>query len=234
MSEVGRISGVYLDPKKAFADIAARPRWIVPIVLMIIAALAFTYSYTTHIGWERYIRHTMETSSRAQNLTAEQRETQITQGAKFAPIMGYVFSVIGIPVTAVIIAAVLLLMCKMIGASLNFKRMFAITAYGMLPGLIFTILAIVVMYLKNPDDFNLQNPLFFNAGAFMEPPPNTGKFLYSFASSLDLFTFWDIILMAIGISVADRKVTMSKALTAVLVPWVIYVFVKSGWAAMFG
>ena len=25
MSEIGRITGVYLDPKKAFADIAAKP-----------------------------------------------------------------------------------------------------------------------------------------------------------------------------------------------------------------
>ena len=133
-----------------------------------------------------------------------------------------------------IVAGAMLLVCKMMGTSLRFKQMFAITAYAMLPGLIFTILAIVVMFLKNPDDFNLQNPLFFNIGAMMEPPPNSGKFLYSLASSIDLFTFWMILLLATGISVAARKVTFSKAIVAVAAPWIIWVLVKSAWAGAFG
>ena len=234
MSEVGRITGVYLDPKTAFADIAARPRWYVPLILLIVAAIAFTYCYTTHIGWRHYIAQTMENNPRTRDLPAEARETQINAGAKIAPIFGYVGSLIGIPVVALAIAGVLLLMSKMMGASLQFKQMFAITAYAMLPGLISSILAIIVMFLKNPDDFNLQNPLFFNIGAALEPPPNTGKFLYSLASSIDLFTFWTILLLATGISVAARKVPFSKALVAVVVPWVIWVLVKSAWAGAMG
>jgi hypothetical protein len=56
LGEVGRITNVYLDPKKAFADIAARPGWIVPVVLVIAAYLAFMYCFTTHVGWERSMR----------------------------------------------------------------------------------------------------------------------------------------------------------------------------------
>src|SRR5262249_23005294 len=155
-------------------------------------------------------------------------------GAKFAPIFGYVGSLVGIPVVALAIAGVLLLVCKMMGASLPFKQMFAISSYATLPGLISTILAIIVMYLKNPDDFNLQNPLFFNVGALLEPPPNSGKFIYSVASSLDLFSFWSMLLLATGISVAARRFPFSKAIVAVVTPWVIWVLVKSAWAGAFG
>ena len=234
LSEAGRITGVYFDPKTAFADIAARPRPFVPLILLVVAAVAFTYCFTTRIGWQHYITQTMENNPRVQNLTPEQRQTQIEAGAKFAPILGYVGSVIGIPIVALIVAGVLVLMCKMVGAQLQFKTMFGITSYAMLPGLISSILAIIVMFLKNPEDFNLQNPLFFNAGAFFTPPPTTGKFLYSLASSIDLFTFWNIALLAVGISVAARKVPFSKALTAVIIPWVIWVLVKSAWAGAFG
>jgi hypothetical protein len=233
MSEVGRITGVYLDPKPAFADIAARPRWYVPLILMIIAGFAFTYFYTSHIGWRNYIAKTMENNPRTRDLPAEARETQVDAGAKIAPIFGYGGALIGVPLVALVIAGVLLLMCKMMGASLQFKQMFAISAYAMLPGLISSILAIIVMFLKNPDDFNLQNPLFFNIGAALEPPPNTGKFLYSVASSIDLFTFWSILLLATGISVASRKLPFSKAVVAVVTPWVIWVLVKSAWAGAF-
>jgi hypothetical protein len=234
MSEVGRITGVFLEPKKAFTDIVARPRWYVPLILLVAVALVFTYSFTTHVGWRHYIEKTMETNSRAQNLPPETRETQIDTGAKLAPIFGYVGSVIGIPVVALVIAGVLLLVCKMMGASLRFKQMFAISSYSMLPGLVSSILAIIVMFVKNPEDFNLQNPLIFNVGAFLEPPPNTGKFLYGLASSIDLFTFWSILLLATGISVAAKRIPFSKAIVAVVIPWVIWVLVKSGWAGAFG
>lgn len=235
MSEVGRVSGVYLDPKKAFADIAARPRWYVPIILMVVGALAFTYLYTSHVGWDRFMRQTLENNSRMQQLDAEKREAVIQQQVKLAPVIGYVFSVIGIPAAALITAGALLLMCKMMGAaSLTFKQMFGISSYAMLPAILATILSIVVLFLKDPEQFNLQNPLAFNLGAFLEPPPNTGKALYSLATSIDLFSFWSILLLATGISVVARKWSFSKALMAVVVPWVVYVLVKAGWSGMFG
>jgi Yip1 domain len=125
LGEVGRITGVFIDPKKAFTDIAARPRnWFVPLILLILAALAFTYTYTTRVGWEGYIRKTMENSSRAQNVPADQLETQIQTGAKIAPIFGYVGSLVFIPIAALAIGGVLLLTGKMMGAgeSLTSRR----------------------------------------------------------------------------------------------------------------
>ena len=93
--------------------------------------------------------------------------------------------------------------------------MFGITAYAMLPGLISSILAIIVIFIKNPEDFNLQNPLAFNLGAFLEPPPNSGKSALQPGHLHRLFSFWTILLLAVGISVAARKFPFSKALVAV-------------------
>jgi hypothetical protein len=151
--------------------------------------------------------------------------------SKFAPIGGYVFSVLGPPWMALIVDGVIVLMCKLGGAALKFNQTFAITAWAMLPRVIAGILSIVVMFIENPEDFNLQNPLAFNFGAFMEPPPNSGKFIYSMATSVDLFT---ILLIAVAISVAARKVPISKALILVVAPWIIWVLAASGFAGMFG
>ena len=234
LGEVGRIADVFIDPKKAFADIAARPGWIVPIVLVVVAYLAFMYCFTTHVGWEHSMRQAMETNSRVQQMDPQQREAALQMQLKFAPIGAYVAGPIVIVVMALVMAGVLLMVCKMMGASIGFKQMFGISAYAMLPGLISSLLAIVVIFIKNPEDFNLQNPLAFNLGAFLEPPPNSAKALYSLATSIDLFSFWTILLLAVGISVAARKFPFSKALVAVLVPWVVVVLVKAGWASRFG
>jgi hypothetical protein len=234
LSEIGRIPAVFIDPKKAFADIAARPTWILPVVLLAVAALAFTYTYTSKIGWEHYFRQLAETNTRMQQMDAQQREQAIQMQVKFGPIGGYVFSIIGIPLAAAIVGGVVLLMTKIGGASLKFKQTFAISAWAMLPGLISSILAIVVMFLKNPDDFNLQNPLAFNLAAFLEPPPNTGRFVYTLAKSFDLFTIWMILLLAVGISVASRKLSFSKAVILIVTPWLIWVLISSGFAGMMG
>ena len=66
MGEFSRITGVFFDPKKTFEDIAKRPTWIVPVVLIMIAALAVSMTMAQRIGWDRIVRHGMEASSRAQ------------------------------------------------------------------------------------------------------------------------------------------------------------------------
>jgi len=223
---------VFVDPKKAFTDIVARPTWIVPIVLLVLVSLAFTITYTTKIGWDRYFHQIADTNTHMQQMDAQARESAIQMQVKFGPIFGYLFSLIGIPIMALIVGGVVLLVTKLAGASLKFKQTFAIAAWAMLPGLISSALAIVVMFLKNPEDFNLQNPLAFNLAAFLEPPPNTGKFLYSFAKSFDLFTIWMILLVAVGISVAVRKMPFAKALMLVVVPWFLLVLVGSGLAML--
>ncbi len=230
MGEFSRITGVFFDPKKAFEDIAKRPTWIVPVVLLMIAVLAVSITMSQRVGWERIVRHGMETSSRAQQMTPEQREQAVTVGVKIASIMGYA-GIIFVPVVYVIIAGVLLGVASGIfSAGLRFKQVFAVVCYSSLTGLISSILTIVVLFLKNPDEFNTQNPLAFNPGAFMDP--NSGsKFLYSLATSLDLFSFWTILLIAIGLkAAAGKKLTFGGALFAVVLPWAVYVLGKSAWA----
>ncbi|MGA2739412.1 MAG: Yip1 family protein [Bryobacteraceae bacterium] len=234
LGEAGRLTGVLIDPKKAFADIAARPSWILPVMLMIVVGLVFTYIFTTRIGWDRYFHQVAETNSRMQQMDAQARENAIQMQDKFAPIFGYAAAVVGPPLTALIVGGIIVLMCKIGGAALKFKQTFAMSAWAMLPRVIAGILAVVVMFIKNPEDFNLQNPLAFNFGAFMEPPPNSGKFIYSLATSVDLFTIWTILLLAAGISAAARKAPFSKALILVVAPWIIWVLAASAVAGMFG
>jgi len=235
MGEFARITGVFFEPAKAFQDIAERPRWIVPALLVIVVSLVYMGLYSQHVGWERMFRHQMELNSRAAQMTPEQRENAIATQAKIGPILAYVGAVVGPLIYYTVCAAVLLaIVAGMMSASVKFKQLFAVMAYSGLVGIVSAALGIAVMFLKNPDDFNLQNPLVFNPGAFMDPTTSS-KFLYSLASSLDLFVFWTILLIAIGIkAAAGKKFSFGSALTAVIVPWAIFVLGKSALAGMFG
>lgn len=234
MGEFSRISGVFFEPSKTFQDIAARPKWLVPFLLIVLASIVYMALYTQHVGWERMIRHQIETSSRTAQLTPEQREQAIATQTRLGPILGYAGSVIGVTVYYLVAAGVLLgIVAGMMSAPVKFKQVFAIMCYAGLTGLVYMALSIVVMFLKNPDDFNMQNPLVFNPGAFMEPTTSS-KFIYSLATSIDLFSFWSIFLIATGLkAAAGKKLSFGGALFAVILPWAVYVLAKSSLAGMF-
>jgi hypothetical protein len=234
MGEASRLAGVFFEPSKTFEDVAARPGFWVPLILLIVFGLLYTGLFSQHVGWDRMIRHQMETSSRAAQLTPEQREQQLAISTKFAPVVGYFIVLVGIPLTWLIWAAVLLGIVKgIMSVPLRFKQVFAIVIYAGLPGLIFMALAIAVMFMKNPDDFNLQNPLVFNPGAFMDPATSS-KFLYSLASSLDLFRLWTLVLIGIGLkAAAGKKLSMGGAMAAVFIPWAIWTLCSSALAGVF-
>jgi len=233
MSEFSRIVGVFFEPSKTFRDIAQRPSWIVPMILIIVANIGFATTLAQRVGWDRIIQQQNQASSRLQQAPPEQREQGLALQRKILPISFYGGAILGAPIFNVIIAAVLLGMTALMAAGLRFKQVFAAAIWAGLPRVLSATLTIVVVFLKNPDEFNLRNPLAFNAGAFMDP--NSGsKFIYSVATSLDLFTIWSMLLMAIGLkAAAGKRLTFTGALVAVGVPWAIVVLCAAAIAGAF-
>jgi len=234
MSEISRITGVFFEPSKTFEDVAARPTFWVPLVLVLLFATVYLFLFSQHVGWERMLRHQFEMSSRTAQMPPEQREAAIQMQLRFVPIFGYVGVLLGVPLFDLVWAAVLLGIVKgIMSVPVRFKQVFAVVCYAAMPSLIFTMLTIAVMFMKNPDDFNMQNPLVFNPGALMDPA-SSSKFLYSFASSLDVFGIWTLVLIAFGLKAAGgRSITFGGALAAVFVPWGIWVLCKSALAGIF-
>jgi hypothetical protein len=104
-------------------------------------------------------------------------------------------------------------------------------AYSSLPRVIYSGLSIIVMFLKNPEDFDIQNSFASNPGAFMDPQ-NSSKFLYTLASQFDVFSIWVMLLIATGLKAAGgKRITFGGALFAAMLPWTVYVVIRCGLAA---
>jgi hypothetical protein len=233
MSEVARITGVFSSPSAVFRDVGRRPRWWVPVILLTVMATIFSVAFASRVGFDRAIRQALEASPQAQNMSRAQMERIVETGANVAKYGSYGGAVITILLLVVLISAVMkFLFDTIMGADVGFKRMMGIVAYAQLPTLISTALALLVMNLKDPDDFNVTNPLATNVGAFLGSGTSAG--LRSMAESIDLFSFWVMILLAIGISTVSRKISFGKALGGVMFPWALYVALKAGAAALRG
>jgi uncharacterized membrane protein len=234
LGEGSRLIGVFFEPAKTFEDVAARPNFWAPLILVIVVSLSYMVLFGQHVGWERMIRQQTMASAQAAQLPPDQLEQRIQMGAKFAPIATYLAILLGVPLVWLIWSAVLLGIVKgMMSAQLRLKQVFAIVAYSSVPGVIMALLAIAVMFMKPPEDFNLQNPLFFNPGAMMDQA-TTSKFVYSLASSLDLFRIWTLVLIAIGLKAGGGKqLSMGGAMTAVFLPWAIWILCSAALAGVF-
>ncbi len=237
MGEFSRLTGVFLEPSKAFEDIARRPSWLIPLLLTVLAAFAYLTAYGQHVTWQRYMQHEMDTNPKAQERMAqvppEQRAKSMETGAKIAGIVSVAAVVVITPLVPLIWGVIVLVIVNSMSAGLKFKQVFSIMVYAGLPAIVKAALSIVVMFLKNPDDFNLRNPLAFNPAAFMDPV-NGSKFLYSLGTSVDLFAIWIMLLAATGLKIAaGKRLTFGKALTAVVTPWALFVLLGAGIAGAF-
>src|SRR5207245_10755256 len=85
LSEFARLAGILWEPGATYRDIAARPRWWPPLVIVIALSLVFSYTFTQRGGWEHFFRQQMESNSRMQNLPADQREQTMAIQVKVGP-----------------------------------------------------------------------------------------------------------------------------------------------------
>jgi hypothetical protein len=80
-----------------------------------------------------------------------------------------------------------------------------------------------------PDSFNLQNPVGTNLGYFLNPADS--RFLYSFASAIDVFMIWTLVLTAIGLSCVS-KLKRSTAMIGVFGLYLVVTLVGAALAAL--
>ncbi len=220
---------IFFDPKAAFREIVACPRWWFPLILTIIGALAFTYLFSTRVGWEGVMRKAMEANDQ---IPKDQREQMIATQVKYAGIFGYGVALIFIPAIGALVAGVLMFIFNnLFGGEVKFKQAFGIVTWSGVPALLGTVVAIILLFVKSPEDIDINNPVPFNIGFYLSD--KVPKWLMSLASSVDLFTIWTIALIAAGFAVATRKSWLT-CLWGVLLPWLAWIVIKVGWAVIRG
>ena len=232
MSEWSRLLGVFFEPGKTFAEIAERPRWLAPLLIGILSAVLLIYLFNRHVGWESSLQRAMDNNRFVQQLPPDQRQIAFDRQLRLMPVFSYLGAILGFPITLLLAAGLATVIIRgLLGTPIRFVQAFAAMAYAFLPRVIYAGLSISVMFLKNPDEFDLQNAFASNPGAFMDPQKSS-RFLYTVASQLDVFSIWVILLAAVGLKAAGgKRLSFGGALFAVVLPWAVYVLIRGGLAA---
>ena len=232
-SFAARLGGVFIAPSATFADVVRKPDFVAPLIVSVLASVAMFESMLWKIGIERIMRQQIEHSSRASNMTPEQMQQAVEQGARFGGIITHLSAFLAVPIGALIVAGIGLLIASVIfGSPLPFKTAFSVTCYAGLVFVLQNLMAMALILFGDPEHFNPQNLVPSNVGFFL--PSETSKPLMSLAGSFDIFTLWDMALLAIGFSEATARKAKSVSLFLTFFGvWMVWVLIKMGLATLF-
>jgi hypothetical protein len=236
LSEAERITNIFTAPSKTFADIRRNAMWVVPWLLMLAASLGFAFTVGQRVGWEQVMQNNLRMAPAAQQermeqIPADQKARVMAQQVTVTKYISYGFPVLAL-IWLVIVALVLWGTFSFgAGGDIQFGQSLAIVIYASLPSLLKTLLAGLLLWIKVPEDFFIQNPIGTNIGHYLSFS-DTPRFLYTLASAVDLFMIWVLVLTAIGFSVVG-KVKQSTAYAVVFGWWIVVTLASAALGAAF-
>lgn len=221
---IARLIGVLFSPKDTFAEIAARPRWLtaMAVVIFVMGATQFAL-LSTDVGKQLALDQNVAATEAFITVTDEMY-AQMEANMENARYTGPIFLLFGIPLISAISSGILHMLFGLIGGGQGtFKQMYAISAHTSIISalqLIFT--TVVTLAAGKPAGANLS---------VFAPTLEETTFVYRFLSTIDLFYVWSTFVTAIGVAVLYKKRTGTVAMVLFgiyLVIALIIAFARSG------
>ncbi|HZS51540.1 MAG TPA: YIP1 family protein [Bryobacterales bacterium] len=215
---------VFFSPVETMDFLASNPRFLSALLLTtVITILATTVAFERGVI-ERSLDQKIQADSRLQQLPEEEREAAIDRASRlnaYAAIAGAMFG----PAAGLLSASgVLLVLVRAVGDTrTRFAQMAGIVAHSWLPATLSTLIAIPVLLLKDPESVDFDNIVPLSNLSFLFSPQEQRR-LHDIGASLDLFSFWVIALLTLGVSRLSGK-SKTTALVIVLAPWMLYIVV---------
>jgi hypothetical protein len=225
---------VIVSPGEAFEAIVKKPGFWLALAFYLALVVVFTAVWISKVDPTEFGKAQMVESGQWDKMTPEQRAGAMTWQTRtvFAGFSA-VAVLVGTPVFFLAVAAVLMFIFRFFYAGeVTFRQSLAIVSHVFAAvAAVTTPLLFLVFFLKGDWNVNPQAALQANLTLLLDRD-SVSKALWTFATSIDLFTLWMVWLLAVGFGVAIRKPTGS-ALWGVAVPWTVIVLIKVAWALVF-
>jgi hypothetical protein len=229
-SAVQRLWMMFTSPASVFEDIAVKPSWVLLMVILVLLGAGLQIVIAPHIDYEATVRERL--ADRADDLTDAQIENMVEPARKFAA-FGPIIAIFIAPIVWAIMAAVFLVMLKIVGSEIDFVKTLSTVLHGYWPptAVALVLTGVLIQRVGKVPQQELANLVKANLGAFMSA--DAPAWLTAAGGTISIFNIWAAVLLFFGFSTVG-KLSRGKAATAALVPWVLWIVVKSGIAVVTG
>jgi hypothetical protein len=204
MNNLAILQALIFEPRRGFAELDARPRYLWPLLLLTFLQGGIALWYVMFVDLEWLVDQQVRATALGANLTDEEIARMASDASGQAGMratLAAIIAAIAMPLMLLISALYLLLATKVTGVERSFRHWFALSAWCTLPVmLVGTLLAALALLMASSNQVTQQalQPLSLNELVYHREPGEPG---YSLLSNINLFQLVSVYLTAMGLKV---------------------------------
>ena len=217
MNWLARIFNIFFEPRKVFESLKAKPKWLVPFIIVCLITLLFLFLASGIIVSEQIAK------TEANQQLTDAQESVI---ANWIKISMFVFGPIWLALALFAVSLVLYFVFNILmGGDSTFIRVLSVVSHSYLISIPATIVHLPIILIKKSVDVHTSL-------ALVLPVELKEKFLYRFLDGFDIFTLWQVIVLALGLSVM-YNFSFKKSFIPILIMWIILILISALLAGLF-
>src|SRR5262249_4180438 len=213
-----------------------RSRWYLAFISTVALSCLASVLVINSIGMENLLRKQLQSQPKLVEQLGEEKVEEMIQQANSPArrVSVYIGSILSVGALILVVAAIFTGLLSLIGAGASFRDVFSAAADSYEAYYFISLLssAVVIFSISDKESLDVDNLLQSHAGVFLDRS-TTNKALYSIASSLDIFSFGLLFLMALGLSRVSKRLTFIQSTGVVIGLWFGYVTIKAGFSLIF-
>lgn len=224
MSEVQSLASIFYEPSKTFLSFRRTPRFLSATLILLILSTLWFVVYFQKIGFENFIRASIENSPRTESNTPEEKEKMIQmQTLPAVKAFYYASPVIGIFLAIAIGGLIYMAGIKAMGGNAGYFQSVSVWVYSWLPPVVISsLLNYILLFAQSPDSYDVVGGIggLVKANLSFLVSMKTSPVLYTLLSAFDVFRFFGMFLAAIGLRIVG-KISSGAAWAIVLGLWLL-------------
>jgi hypothetical protein len=223
MNWLARIFNIIFEPRKAFESLKTKPKWLVPFIIVCLLGMGFYYFAYPIIMSDQMNR--IEANEKIPDAQKEMIKERIGQ-AEHPPLIQLVFQPVAVIFLFLILSGIMFFVFNVLmGGDSIFKRVLSVVSHSYLIGIPASIVHFPLVFIKRTMDIHTSLAILLSVDL-------KDSFIYRFLDGFDIFTLWQVLVLALGLSVM-YNFSFKKSFIPILIMWIILILITALLAGLF-
>lgn len=187
---------IFLQPSNVFADLKAKPTFMLPLLLVTLTTAAMMLSYFLQVDPEWYLDNTLRAAGNDVTAAEAAQAKKMMPGAQMMAYITSITTIVFAVVATAVYALYFTLAGKVTGTTTSFKQGLSLSAWANMPVLLGMVASLVGVLTMQPQT-SLESLMLLNADPLLVQLPADSAWK-SFATSFNLLSLWAVFLTALG------------------------------------